>query len=161
MRILVKATAIFIFCLFALSVQAITPAKENDIKTLLVLMVNSSIAEEMANSAVSIAIAQEKKRYPNLPKNVEYALSQAIYDVVMEYAPELDALMIPLYDKYYTHQEIKDLIVFFKTPTGKKYASVLAPMVQEIVPIAQTWGNKIGPIAAKRAERELAKYGYK
>jgi hypothetical protein len=144
-----------------LSAEAITPAKENDIRKLFVLMGNSSIAEEMANSMVSIAIAQEKKRYPNLPKNVEHALSQAIYDVAMENAPELDALMVPLYDKYYTHQEIKDLIVFFETPAGKKYASVLTPMMQEIVPIAQTWGNKIGPIAAKRAEKELAKYGYK
>lgn len=114
MKRLVGVTAIFILCVVALSAQAITAAKEDDIKTLLVLMGNSSIAEEMANSMVSISIAQEKKRYPNLPKNVEYALSQAIYDVVMEHAPQLDALMVPLYDKYYTHQEIKDLIVFFK-----------------------------------------------
>lgn len=60
MRKLVKATAVSILCLFTLSAQAITPAKENDIKALLVLMGNSSIAEELANSMVSIAIAQEK-----------------------------------------------------------------------------------------------------
>ena len=161
MRLLARAIITLIFCLFAFSAYAITPEKQKDIKELLVLMGNSSIAEEMANSMVSIAIAQEKKRYPNLPKNVEYAVSKAIYDVVIENSSELDALMIPLYDKYYTNKEIKDLIVFFKTPAGRKYASVLTPMMQEIIPIAQTWGNKVGPIAAKRAEKELAKHGYK
>ncbi len=160
MKMLAKATA-GIFFLVAFSAQAITAAKEQDIKTLLVLMGNSSMAEEMANTMVSIVITQEKKKYPKLPKEVEYALSQAIYDSVMEYAPELDVLTVPLYDKYYTHQEIKDLIVFFKTPAGRKYASVLAPMTQEIVPIAQKWGKKVGAIVAERAEIELAKYGYK
>ena len=30
----------------------------------------------------------------------------------MKHAHELDAMTVPLYDKYYTHQDIKDLIVF-------------------------------------------------
>lgn len=161
MKFFTNALLAFFLCIAMNSAYAITPAKEKDIIDLLVLMGNSSMAEEMANTMVSISISQEKKRYPNLPKNVEYALSQAIYDVVTAHAHELDEMMVPLYDKYYTHQEIKDLIVFFKTPAGKKYASVLTPMMQEIVPIAQRWGAKVGPLAAKQAERELAKYGYK
>lgn len=161
MRIFVNALITILICAISFSAQAITPAKEKDIKTLLVLMGNTSMAEEMANSMVTISIAQEKKRYPNLPKKVEHALSQAIYDVIMKYAPELDELTVPLYDKYYTHKEILDLITFFNTPTGKKYASVCYPMMQEINPIVQQWAEKIAPIAAKRVEQELEKYGYK
>ena len=140
MRSFTKVIFTLFGCIFAFSAYAITPGKEKDIRKLFVLMGNSSIAAEMASSMVSISIAQEKKRYPNLPKDVEYALSKAIYDVIMEYSSELEALMVPIYDKYYTHKEIKDLIVFFKTPVGRKYAPVLAPMMQEIVPIAQIWG---------------------
>ena len=161
MKLLSNIVVIMLLFATVVSAQAITPDKEKDIHTLLVLMGNSSIAEEMANSMVSISIAQEKKRYPNLPKNAEYALSQAIYDVVMRHVHELDAMTVPLYDKYYTHQDIKDLIVFFNTPAGKKYASVLMPMMQEIIPIAQNWAKKVAPLAAKQAEVELSKYGYK
>ncbi len=161
MKVFVNAVLVFVLSVVTASSYAITPGKENDINILLQLMGNSSMAEEMANTMVSISISQERKRYPDLPKKVEYALSQAIYNVVSAHAHELDEMMIPLYDKYYTHKEIKDLIIFFKTPTGKKYASVLSPMMQEIVPIVQKWGAKVGPLAAKQAERELAKYGYK
>ncbi|MCC7004988.1 DUF2059 domain-containing protein [Candidatus Nomurabacteria bacterium] len=65
------------------------------------------------------------------------------------------------YDKYYTHKEIKELIVFFNSAVGKKYSSVLMPMTQEILPIAQKWVQKVGLLAAKRLEQELAKFGYK
>ncbi|SHE93459.1 hypothetical protein SAMN04487965_0981 [Microbulbifer donghaiensis] len=141
--------------------HSITEQKEKDIKELLVQMGNSEMAEELANSMVSIAISQEKQRHPDLPKKVEHILSKIIYDVVIEHAPELDEMTIPLYDKYYTHQEIKDLIIFFKTPTGKKYASVLTPMMQDIMPVAQAWARKIAPIASVHAQQELAKHGYK
>jgi hypothetical protein len=140
MKISANAVLVFFLCVVTASAYAITPGKEKDINTLQALMGNSSMAEEMANTMVSISISQEKKRYPNMSKKVEHTLSQAIYDVVTAHAYELDEMMIPLYDKYYTHQEIKDLIVFFNTPTGKKYASVLTPMMQDIVPIAQEWG---------------------
>lgn len=160
MRALVKITITFALCLLTFSAFAITPGKEHDILTLSKLMGNSSLAEELADSMVSIIIAKEKKRNPNLPKGVESALSQVIYDVIMEHAVELDGIMLPVYDKYYTHQEIRDLIEFFKTPTGKKYASVLKPMMLEIMPIAQTWGEKIAPIVFDRVVKELTKHGY-
>lgn len=161
MRALIKATAIAVFCLPALSAQAITPEKENDIKTLMVLLGNPSMAEEMANGMVTMVIEQEKKKNPNLPKNAEYALSKAIYDVTLQHAPELDELFVSIYDKYYTHQDIKNLIVFFRTPTGTKYSAALVPMMHDMTPVIRTWGESLMPILVKRAETELAKYGYK
>lgn len=153
-------TAIFI-CFTSVQSEAITMSKENDIKILMELMGNSTMVEDMANLMVTFSITEEKKRHPDLPKKVEYALSQAINDVIKQYAPELKNLFLPIYDKYYTHQEIKDLIVFFKTPTGRKYSSILSPMTQDLAPIVQNWAQKIGPIAAKQAEKELLKFGYK
>jgi hypothetical protein len=151
-----------IFLLAALVIiqpaHAITEAKEKDIQTLLKIMGVSSI---MADMLVTTVINQEKKRYPDLPKNVEYALSKAIHDVVIDHAPELNKMAAPLYDKYYTHNEIKQLIKFFSSPIGRKYLTVAGPMMQDMIPIAQAWGEKIGPIVAKRAEQELKKYGYK
>lgn len=162
---LAKSLSAVVFLLAGFSVtfpaNAITEAKEKDIKALLSVMGVSSMANQMADSMVSIAISKEKKRYPDLPKNVEYALSKAIHEVVLAQAPELDNMTVPLYDKYYTHDEIKQLIVFFNSQVGRKYAAVVGPMVQDMMPVAQAWGNKVGPLAAKRAEQELRKYGYK
>ena len=161
MRILVNVTMVFCLCLLAFSVKAITPAKQKDINTLLTVMSKSSMAEEMADTMVSVSIARIKEIWPNLEENVEHAVSQAIYDVVMKHAPELVEMLVPLYDKYYTHQEIKDLIVFFETPTGRKYSAVVSPMLQDIAGITQEWSGEIATEAVERAEAELARYGYK
>lgn len=158
-----KTSLLTLLLVFSLSFPsfATTESKEKDIIILLEAMGISSIAEQIANSMVTMAINQEKEKNPNLPKNIEHALSQAIYDVIIENAHELDVMLIPLYDKYYTHKEIKELIVFFNSPVGKKYSSVLMPITQEILPIAQKLGQKVGLLAAKRVEQELAKFGHK
>ena len=140
---------------------AITEEKEKDIQILVKIMGTSSIAENMADMMVTTCIAQERQIHPNMPKKVEYAISNVIRQAVIENASELDSMVVPLYDKYYTHSEIKELIKFFSSPVGKKHTSTMKPMMQDIIPIAQEWGKKVGTIAAKRAEQELKRYGYK
>lgn len=41
--------------------------------------------------------------------------------------------MLPLYDKHFTHQEIKDLIWFYESPTGKKILEKSPELTQEIM----------------------------
>ncbi len=149
-----------VLVIFATVAHGITSAKERDIEKLLELMGNTSITEELANGLVTIVISQEKERYPNMPKDVEYAISDVIYNVVHEHSQYLNSKIIPIYDKYYTHEDIKNLIEFFKTKTGKKYGSVASPMAQEFIPISQKWGQKIGPIAAERVAKKLRALGY-
>lgn len=149
-----------ILVFFSTVAHGITPAKERDIEELLELMGNTSITEELANGLVTVVISQERERYPKMPKDVEYAISDVVYNVVHEHSEYLNSKIIPIYDKYYTHEDIKNLIEFFKTKTGKKYGSVASPMAQEFIPIAQKWGEKIGPIAAERVAKKLRALGY-
>ena len=96
-----------------------------------------------------------------MPKNVERAISSIIRNITLNQAPELFKMTSPLYDKYYTHSEIKELIKFFSSPIGQKYNAVLQPMMNDMIPVAQKWGEKLGPIAAKEVVKELRKLGYK
>jgi len=70
-------------------------------------------------------------------------------------------MVSPLYDKYYTHTEIKELVKLFSSPIGKKYNAVLQPMANDMFSIAQKWGNKVGPIVALEIEKALKNMGYK
>ncbi|MDA8338856.1 MAG: DUF2059 domain-containing protein [Nitrospiraceae bacterium] len=159
-RLIILASFITFFSFTSLS-YAITESKERDIQKLLKIMGTSSIVQEMSDVLVATVITQEKQSYPNMPKKIEHAISNIIHQVVLEHASELDRMIVPLYDKYYTHEEIKELIKFFNSQIGKKYSSVLKPMMQDMFPIAQEWGKKIGAIAAQRVEQELKRYGYK
>lgn len=150
-------------CLLSLSFSgfAMTTEKEKDLQKLMELLDVSSMPEQMADIMITNIIAQEKKRMPNMPKNVESAISNVIRNVTLKHGPELFKMVSPLYDKYYTHSEIKELIKFFSSPIGRKYNAVLQPMMNDIIPVAQQWGKKIGPIAAQEVVKELKKMGYK
>jgi uncharacterized protein len=54
------------------------------------------------------------------------------------------ALIIPIYDKYYTAQDIKELIHFYDSPIGKKMATVLPMVTSESQAAGSKWGEELG-----------------
>ncbi len=146
-----------IVCLLftASSSYAITPEKEHDLRRLMELLNISAMPEQMAEMMVMNVIAEERKRYPNMAKNVEHAISTVVRDVVLREAPKLFNRLVPLYDKYYTHSEIKKLIDFFESPIGRKYSSLVQPMMQDMMRIAQEWGRDLGPLLIREVDKKL------
>jgi hypothetical protein len=149
-----------LFLSIAFSSSAITPEKSADLKVLMELLDVSSMPEQMADMMVTQTILIEKKHNPKMSKEVEEIISSVIHDLALEKAPDLFRMAEPLYDKYYTHSEIRELIKFFDSPIGRKYNAVLQPMMNDLVPIAQKWGQELGPIAVKEVARELKRRGY-
>lgn len=70
---------------------------------------------------------------------------------------ELLEKIIPLYDKYYTTEDLKAVNAFYQSPAGQKILSTLPQIMQESMKIGQEWGKKIGKQAADEAEQELKK----
>jgi len=63
-----------------------------------------------------------------------------------------------LYGKYFTEDELRDLITFYKTPTGKKTLSVLPQLLAESIQktsekIAPTVGQLVNEILAEEQDR--------
>jgi len=56
----------------------------------------------------------------------------------------LNALAIPVYDKYFTDDEIKGLIAYYSTPLGKKTLSVLPKVLTELTENGTKWGESLG-----------------
>lgn len=59
--------------------------------------------------------------------------------------------------KYYTHTDIIKLVEFFRSPVGTKYATVMIPMMQEMMPVAEQWASEISPIIMSKLKEELVK----
>lgn len=143
----------------ALSCNAATPEKKEDLRVLMGLLNVSTMPDQLADLMIAQVIFQERKRNPNMSREIEEVISSVIRKAVLAKAPELFDTVEPLYNKYYTHAEIKELIKFFGSPTGKKYNTVFQPMMEEIMPIVQKWGEELGPIAAKEVSIELKRLG--
>ena len=62
--------------------------------------------------------------------------------------------IIPVYEKYYTTEDLKAVNAFYESPAGQKILSTLPQVMQETVKIGQEWGKKLGEKAAAEVERE-------
>jgi len=68
---------------------------------------------------------------------------------------ELLEKIIPLYDKYYTLEDLKAVNAFYESPAGQRVLSNMPQIMQESMKIGQEWGAKIGKQAAEEAMKEL------
>jgi len=54
--------------------------------------------------------------------------------------PSLYDKMVPVYQKYYTHEEIKEMLNFYNSPLGKKISSNAGSITSEAMEVGQEWG---------------------
>jgi hypothetical protein len=50
---------------------------------------------------------------------------------------------IPLYDKYFSHDDIKQLIKFYESPIGKKLLAVTPLITKESYSLGEEWGEQL------------------
>jgi len=53
-------------------------------------------------------------------------------------------LAVSVYDKYYTHDEIKGLIQFYESPLGQKLSATQSKMTGELQEAGRKWGEGLG-----------------
>jgi len=120
--------------------------KNDDILKLLRISGTDKLADQMMNAI----IPQFKQLVPGIPDAfwVKFREKLNINDFVLA--------CVPAYSKYYTHDEIKQLIKFYESPLGKRMVEVTPLISQETMIIGQQWGEKLG----QDIVNELIKDGY-
>ena len=121
-------------------------AKRADIRKLIELTGAANISAD----ALQKMIEPLKASYPQVP---EEFWNTFVHEV---HSDELVDLVIPIYDKYYTREEIQELTHFYQTPVGQKTIKVLPKLSAEAIDAGQEWGRMV----ADRAMRKLREKGY-
>ena len=85
-----------------------------------------------------------EQQAPALPESVKVEI-QAMFS-----EEALLSLMVPIYAKYYTQQDMDDLIAFYDTPLGKKLSTVQPQITLESMSVAQQWAAEIGQKVASK-----------
>lgn len=107
-------------------------ARYNDIRTLIIL----EVSEEIFIQSFGQEMETFKKRDLGVPDDLWTTFIKTLnYEELIE-------LMLPIYDKHYTHEEIRQLIKFYNTPLGKKYSFTLPTITRESSSIILKWINE-------------------
>jgi len=70
-------------------------------------------------------------------------------------SPALTERLIPVYEKYYTVEDMQALIAFFRSPVGKKLLSTQPELSRESMKIGQEWGQEIGKKVGETFGKQL------
>lgn len=122
----------------------VDPHKAQSIHTLLELTGVVKVAQQMIGQIFD----QFAKDAPSVPAEAWQKLRKKMN------GDEMVELMIPIYDKYYTQEEVDGMIAFYRTPLGQKVISTMPAISQEGFQVGQEWGRRKAAEVVKELRAE-------
>ena len=113
--------------------STIDPAKAAEIKKMLDLTGVYKLMDQMKTRLLETY----RDQHPGVPPEVwnridqEMDMGQLLQDI------------IPLYDKYYTLDDLKAANAFYASPAGQHLLAATPQLMREIMQIGQAWGQKV------------------
>jgi uncharacterized protein len=107
---------------------------------------------------------QVRLRYVGQRPEIAEMINDASLSLVPEFVKRRDDLnkeLAKIYTARFTEDELNQLVAFYKTPAGQKFASVQADVLQASVPVVQGWSRKLSTDMAQRIKEEVGKKGQK
>jgi uncharacterized protein len=148
MRLVVIALVLATSTALAADKAAKPTPKDSDIRKLMVM----SGAGEMGAQVAKQLLQTFKTSAPGVPP--------AFWDEMdKEIKPEdLITLIAPVYDRHFSHDEVKQLIAFYESPIGKKLVKEQPAIASESMAAGQEWGMAVaGKIQKRMQERGYLK----
>ena len=107
-------------------------------------------AGELGIRMLNQMIDVQRRTRPNVP-------DKFWQDFMAEVDPDdLNRLVVPVYARHFTVEEMESMIAFYRTPTGQKLVSKLPVLTEESMMVGRQWGMELGVrIARKLKENGL------
>lgn len=131
--------------------QKMDPAKEADIRRLLDLTGSAKLMNQMlatAEQQIRGTLSQALAGSENGQKIMDSFFRRFHTKFTAEMALER---LVPIYDKYFSAEDLKALVQFYESPLGQRLVSVLPQVTRD----SQLVGSELGQKAAQEAWKEV------
>jgi len=119
-------------------------------------------ATTLFNPLIAGVVEQAKLLFLQQNPGLSKDLNEIAIKIRNDLAPRFDELVNDVarnYATYFTEQELKDVLAFYKTPAGKKLISEQSKVVEASMKFAQGWANKLSDEVIGKMREELKKRG--
>ena len=137
----------------------LTPEKRADIEHLLQMTGALALGKQMAAAVVTNLTQTIKKVRPDIPQKALDLLPDEVTAVFEENMVSFKETIIPIYDKYFTDAELKQMIQFYGTDVGQKTIKVLPSLMQDAMAAGRQWGQALEPEIDRRITAKLKQQG--
>ena len=129
-----KTIVVLSFCLTTVLTHAQSNSKQEKIQQMLELTGAGKLGIQVMNQMMT----NFKSTYPKVDQEFWNDFKKEVK------ADDIVNLMIPIYDKHYSENDIEQLILFYKSPIGRKTIAVTPLITQESMIAGQQWGMATG-----------------
>lgn len=134
----------FFLLLLSISIHAQESEKVSNIRKLLGLTGSGKLGVQVMENM----LASYKSNLPNVDSTVWIEIRKDIK------AEDLVNLIVPIYDRNFTDEEVRQLIEFYSSPVGKKILQKMPSIVQESMEAGRTWGKALGEKVVDRLKQK-------
>lgn len=115
--------------------------QDSNYKQSLKKLMQISGSEVTYKGAVNQMVSMFKQQQSNVPQEFwdEFSI-----EVNKDALNQLLNLILPIYQKHLTEEDLLGVIAFYETPVGKKFAEKSPLISQESMLAGQEWGKEIG-----------------
>lgn len=137
---------IILAALFSAPFAYSEPASQEGVKQLMKITGAANLSVQMINQILPAL----KKAYPNTSEQFWTEFASSINPA------DFENMVIPIYQKYLSQEDIAALINFYSTPAGKKLIQLQPQIMSESVAAGQEWGRKLALEADRRYKAKNA-----
>jgi hypothetical protein len=120
-------------------------------------------ATTMFNPLIAGVVEQAKLLYlqqnPALAADLNAAAAKIRDDLKPRFGEITNEIAV-LYAKNFSEQELKEILVFYKTPTGQKLLKTQPTIIASSMEFAQNWANKLSDEVVVKMREEMKKKGH-
>ncbi|MEI6678316.1 MAG: DUF2059 domain-containing protein [Mariniphaga sp.] len=129
-----KLFLVVFFCVAAF-INSYSQTKQESIKELFHLMQQDSTMDKMLKSMVKPLSIQMQSQ---IKDSTSRAHSKELQNLTMQTVKEISTKwinedVVPLYDKYFSQNEINDFIAFYKSPSGQKLLKISPEIAKDMM----------------------------
>lgn len=128
----------------ATAAAAVDPAFEADIRRLMEVTGSAALGKQ----AMDQMLLALRPMATQLPESFWKELEAEIDP------NQLVELTVPIYTRHLTHADVKELLVFYESPVGKKMIAVQPAIMAEAMTVGQAWGQEVGARVMKKMQAE-------
>jgi uncharacterized protein len=143
-RIVVVCTLVLACIAASLAYAQVNREKEREIRKLLEATGTTKTMPQMMDQM----IAEFRKALPDVPAQFWDDFRKEVK------VDELIGLIVPVYDKHLSLEDVKAANAFFATPAGKRFADKLPVMSAESFEVGRQWGEGKGRLVAERLKEK-------
>ncbi len=133
--------------------QAPPLSKHEKIKELILMTGSPQTAIELMKQQMALL----KKALPLPPRAQDDFAEQFVAAVKLD---EFIDLVVPVYARHFSEEEIDGLLAFYRSPLGRKVLQNLPAIASESQEVGRRWGSEIGARVAQQIDERVKRGDY-